>query len=123
LAEWKARVRAAWPQVHFVSVDSGPTEGLPVGSSLQVNAEVYLGDLKCSDVTVEVYYGELDPQGQLPIGRTMEMTCLKEVGNGTYRFEGAILCRETGQLGFTVRVIPSHPDLAHKHETALINWA
>ena len=122
LARWKERVRAVWGQVRFITMDSGPTEGLPVGSSLQVTAEVHLGTLSSSDVTAEVFYGELDPAGQIPIGRGMEMTCTKDLGNGTYRFEGAILCRETGQQGFTVRVIPYHADLAQKHETALITW-
>lgn len=123
LAQWKEKVRNAWPQAHFVNIDSGPTEGLPVGSNLQVTAEVYLGDLGSSDVTVEMYFGQLDPDGQIPEGRTMEMNCVKDLGNKTFRFEGAILCRETGQLGFTIRVIPSHPDLAQKHETALVTWA
>ena len=40
------------------------------------------------------------------------MAPVKDLGNGMHRFEGAIVCQETGQLGFTVRIIPSHPDLA-----------
>ncbi len=123
LAHWKERIQANWPQVRFVNVDCGPTEGLPVGSSLQVTTEVFLGPLDSTDVTVEIYFGDVDPHGQIPLGRTMEMTCTKKLGNGTFRFEGAILCRETGQQGFTMRVIPYHTDLAEKHETALITWA
>ena len=42
---------------------------------------------------------------------------------GDTRFEGTILCNQTGQLGFTVRVIPHHDDLAQKHETTLITWS
>ncbi len=123
LAQWKRRVRDAWNQVRIVSVESGPTEGLPVGSNLQVTAEVYLGELTSEDVTVEVYYGDLDPSGQVPLGHTVEMACTKELGKGGYRFEGAILCEQTGQQGFTVRVIPYHADLAQKHETTLVTWA
>jgi len=122
LSHWKDRVRALWHQVSVVNVTSGPTEGLPVGSSLQVSAEVYLGELNERDVTVEMYYGDLSPNGQIPHGYTMEMMCAKALGNGVYRFEGAILCKETGQQGFTIRVIPDHEDLAQKHETGLIVW-
>lgn len=122
LAQWKEKIHRCWAQMHFVNVECGPTEGLAVGSSLQVTAEAYLGELKSEDVTVEIYYGELDPHGQIAEGRTVEMACTKDLGNGTARFEGAILCKETGQLGFTVRAIPNHPDLAQKHETALITW-
>jgi starch phosphorylase len=122
LAAWKEKIRNAWNEVHFVSIDSGPTEGLPVGTSLQVTAEIFLGPLSSDDVLVEVYYGELDPNGAIAVGHTMETGCTKDFGNGTFRFEGSILCHETGQQGFTMRVIPSHPDLAEKHETALITW-
>jgi hypothetical protein len=31
-------------------------------------------------------------------------------------------CTLTGQMAFAVRCIPSHGDLCHKHETALIRW-
>ena len=123
LAHWKELVYANWGQVHFVNIESGPTEGLAVGTSLQVTAEVFLGQLGSSDVMVEIFYGDLDPFGQIPVGRSVEMICTKELGNGVYRFEGAIVCRETGQQGFTVRVIPSHPDLWQKHEMALVTWA
>lgn len=123
LSHWKDRVRSLWHQVNVVNVASGPTEGLPVGSSLQVSAEVYLGELTEKDVTVEMYYGDLSPNGQIPHGYTMEMMCAKSLGNGVFRFEGAILCKETGQQGFTIRVIPDHEDLAQKHETGLIVWA
>ena len=123
LAEWKERVQKAWAQVHFFNIESGPTEGLLVGSNLQVSAEIHLGDLESEDVTVEIYYGDLDPHGEILLGRTMEMSCAKTLGNGNYRFEGAIPCKDTGQQGFTLRIVPNHPDLAHKHETALITWA
>ncbi len=123
LAHWKEKIAANWSQVRFVNVDCGPTEGLPVGASLHVTAEVFLGPLTSSDVTAEVYFGELDPVGQIPKGHTVEMTCTKSLGNNTFRFEGAILCKETGQQGFTVRVLPYHADLAEKHETTLIVWA
>ncbi|MBI3117815.1 MAG: alpha-glucan family phosphorylase, partial [Candidatus Hydrogenedentes bacterium] len=123
LAGWKSRVRQAWPQVHFKKVQSGGTEGLPVGSKLPVTAEVFLGPLTNSDVTVEVYYGDLDPQGQIPFGRAMELDFQDKSTDSVFTFEGAIPCDRTGELGFTFRVIPNHPDLAEKHELALIAWA
>ena len=45
---------------------------------------------------------------------------LKRLDKGVYRFEGAIPCMKTGRQGFTVRVLPHHPDLAGKHETTLL---
>jgi starch phosphorylase len=123
LAEWKQRIHAQWPQVAITRVESGPSENLPVGTSLSVTAELRLGELTSADVTVEVYYGQLSAEGQIVDGVCSEMTHVPGDGNSPHRFEGSIKCNQTGQLGFTVRVLPSHEDLAQKHETALIAWA
>lgn len=123
LTTWKQRVRAAWHQVHFTDVESAPTEALPFGSDLCVRADLFLGELSSDDVTVEIYYGDVDPMGRLVEGKHAEMQYTQQLDGGIHQFEGAISCDKTGQRGFTVRAIPSHPDLAQKHETALITWA
>ena len=123
LAAWKEKVHQNWSQIHFLNIGSGPTEGLPVGSDLHVYAEVHLGELTSDDVTVEIYEGDLDPHGQITLGKTETMGCAKDLGGGAFRFEGIIKCAQTGQQGFTVRIIPNHPDLARKHEVALVTWA
>ncbi|HRK34667.1 MAG TPA: alpha-glucan family phosphorylase, partial [Candidatus Hydrogenedentes bacterium] len=123
LAEWKNVVRGNWSKVHVLSVESGPTEGLPFNSHLPVRADLSLDGLTDKDVTVEVFYGDVDAFGRIIEGKASPMRCVEKLDGGIFRFEGAILCDKTGQQGFTVRVIPSHPDLADKHETALICWA
>ncbi len=123
LSDWKRKVLAAWNKVHFLEVESGPTEGLLFSSSLPVKADLQLGKLKDTDVTVEIYYGDVDSYGRIINGRHTQMQCVGKLDGGIYRFEGAILCDKTGQQGFTVRAIPTHPDLHNKHETALIAWA
>lgn len=123
LAAWKATIRHEWPHVRVTGVESGPTEGLPVGANLMVTAQVHLAGLKSSDVLAEIYFGGVDTQGQIIGGEAAEMKCVKDLGDGNFRFEGAIHCEKTGSQGYTVRLIPSHPDLFNKHELALITWA
>lgn len=123
LTEWKQRVHEAWKGVKVLKVESGPTEDLPVGTPLEVTATCELGKLTNKDVTAEIFYGDLDPEGRIPIGKTREMECINDGENDIYVFRGAIECLETGQQGYAVRVIPSHPDLAQKHEMPLITWA
>ena len=41
---------------------------------------------------------------------------------GFHIFTGSIPCRRSGLCGFTVRVIPFHPDLANIYDTGLICW-
>ncbi len=123
LTAWKSKVSACWDKIHVTNMESGPQEGLLYGSSLQVTAEVYLDELIDEDVMVEIYYGDVNRKGNIPEGKTVAMKCAKKLKSNVYRFEGAILCDKTGQQGFTVRVIPSHEDLGHRHETGLIAWA
>ena len=123
LAEWKKRIRASWGEVRILDVQSGPTEGLEFGSELTVTATVHLAGLTENDVTAEIHFGDLDPYGRIVEGRAVEMECRGPSTDGSCLFEGALVCQKTGQQGLAIRVIPSHPDLAQKHETALITWA
>ncbi|MBI2423866.1 MAG: alpha-glucan family phosphorylase [Candidatus Hydrogenedentes bacterium] len=123
LCQWKHKVREAWPQVSIAGVHADHTQGLPVGAALNVEASLHLGPLSPEDVTVEIYYGHVDALDQIPLGKTVEMKSMRQTDGGTQRYEGCIHCEHTGQQGFTIRVIPSHADLAQKHEMALIHWA
>lgn len=123
LTAWKQKVRESWDKVHFLTVESGPTESLPFSSYLPVRADLFLDKLSDADVCVEVYHGDVDAYGRIVNGKPTPMRCVEKLDGSIYRFEGAILCDKTGQQGFTVRAIPSHTDLADKHETALIRWS
>jgi starch phosphorylase len=123
LTKWKQKIRASWDKVHFLEVESGPTEGLLYSTTLPVKASLQLDKLKDTDVTVEIYYGDVDPYDRITNGRVTDMKCTGKLEGGIYQFEGEIYCDKTGQQGFTVRAIPTHPDLHDKHETALVIWA
>ncbi len=123
LAEWKERIREQWHTVKVVRKGCGGAEMLTFGDSLPVFAEVDLGKLKPEDVTVELYYGYLDKHGYIIEGQSVELQPGDTVKGTVKRFEGALPCESTGEQGFTVRVLPTHPDLAQKFEMALCTWA
>ena len=123
LSDWKQKVHSQWSTVTVRAIEADASDSLLVGASLPVSAEVSLGDLSPSDVTVEVYFGTLNAEDQIEKGVATEMVADKEVGGGFYRYTGEIRCDDTGQQGFTVRVFPNNPDLAQRHETTLITWA
>lgn len=122
LAEWKKRMAEEWPQVRVESVEANDGAELQVGSLVNVRAKVLLGDIKPEDVAVELYYGRLDPHGQLSEGNSEGMTCREHLQNGTFQFEGQIPCHRSGQQGFAIRVVPRHPDLAHRYDAGLVVW-
>ncbi len=123
LSAWKQKVEACWERIQCTNVTAGPTDNLPYGSALAVTAEVYLDELAKDDLIVELYYGDVDLAGHIPKGKTVQMECAKNLGERKWQFAGAIPCDKTGRLGFMVRVIPNHRDLANKHETTHIVWA
>ncbi len=124
LATWKAGVREGWPDVRVEVVESGSGADLRVGGGLQVTAEVRLGQLTPDDVTVELYMGRLDPSGDFLDATGMPMQAVRSLGDGRHLFEASgITCCDSGQHGYTVRVVPCYPGMVTPYLPGLISWA
>jgi starch phosphorylase len=124
LAAWKARVREQWSQIRIERVWSDWAEGqeLKVGDQLQVQAQVQLGQLKPTDVAVELYYGPLDAEGLIVQGQVLPTLIAQSKGSGTYIFAGAITCQTSGRHGYALRIVPKHDDLETPFEMNLVLW-
>jgi starch phosphorylase len=123
LAAWRRRVRASWSDVRVVAVDSPPSDPLLVGSALEVEARVALGDLVPDDVTVQLYYGPLDAHGDVSQASIATLGAAPAAdGDGIYRFSGTIPCAESGQFGYSVRVLPMNVALPNPFEPGLVTW-
>jgi len=128
LAEWKARVYRHWPQVRIRHVESDIPGEILAGTASSAWAEIYLGGgnnhggLTPDDVKVELYYGMVDANGEILQPQIVEMQGNQNGADGVYAFAGSVICRSTGQHGFTVRVVPRHPDLVNPFEMGLIFW-
>ena len=122
VAAWLARVRAAWPEVRVESVDSVGPNAQCEGQGYDMRAVVHLGKLSPEDVTVEVYFGPLDPRREITSPAAVAMTVEDKQGAGKVRFKGTIPCERSGMIGYTVRVRPSHPDAPNLMATNLMTW-
>ncbi|MBL3665486.1 glycosyltransferase family 1 protein [Streptomyces sp. M2CJ-2] len=123
LARWKTRVRAAW---HEVSVDHVETSGTTtataeLGTTLALRVRVGLGDLDPDDVEVQAVSGRVDEEDRITCATPVP---LKPVGaadlEGRWVYEGPLSLDRTGPFGYTVRILPSHPLLAHGTEMGLV---
>ncbi|MFC1716375.1 alpha-glucan family phosphorylase [Candidatus Poribacteria bacterium] len=123
LTSWKSCVRQNWSDVRIDKVEMDEVSEVKVGEHVTVKAQVHLGNLTPEDVAVEVYQGEVDPQGNLINALSVFMNCSESHGEGDHTFVGAIPCRSSGLRGYSVRVLPRHYDLASPHELGLILWA
>ncbi len=120
LAEWKKRVRAAWPQVGVDHVDSLGGDAVEIGAEIQVSALVRLGSLSPDDVEVQLVTGKVDAEDNLHETTTYPFPTGVDVDGGALRrYESVVAASRTGSIGYTVRVVPSHPDLVSVAEMGL----
>jgi starch phosphorylase len=124
LAAWKVRVQAGWAQVRIEAANGDfPTE-LAVGGLSHVQARVYLGDLKPDDVAVQLYLGRIDAAGEIMEAEAIPMKPVGAISAGLYLYDAKdVSCHRSGLHGYTVRAIPSHPDLIMPFVPGLIVWA
>jgi starch phosphorylase len=123
LAAWLARVSSAWPQVRIEAVEDGNAPEMNAGETFTVRARVRLGTLAPGDVAVQVYHGRVDARGELLDPAVAPAAFSSRQDDGVSIYEAAVkLERGGGQYGFTVRVLPSHPDLASLRP-GLVAWA
>ncbi|MBT5709461.1 alpha-glucan family phosphorylase, partial [Candidatus Poribacteria bacterium] len=127
LAAWKRRVREGWEDVRIVDATIDAPESVPAGSALDARVSLDLGGLDAADVRVEVAVGKMDIidiQAPLESVAYTELTCRSAPGDaGTTLFEGSFSSTLSGHLGVTVRVTPSHADIATPVEMGLALWA
>jgi starch phosphorylase len=122
LAAWKDQVRAAWPNVRVVNVDTSGIGTEPsLGNVMTVRAYLDLGGLSPEDVEVQTVTGRVDINEQLHDISTMPMTF---VGNGDgFRYEAHLPLTTSGPIGYTVRVLPKNKLLASPAEMGLVTTA
>lgn len=121
LASWKAEVRGSWPQVRVDHVESGGIGDAPeVGNTLDLRVFVSLGDLRPSDVEVQVVHGRVDGGDAIVDGAVAPLKPVRRDEHGRWFYEGSLALDRTGPFGYTVRVMPTHTLLASPAELGLI---
>ncbi|MGH9058565.1 MAG: DUF3417 domain-containing protein, partial [Acidimicrobiales bacterium] len=123
LAAWKQRVSAAWDDVVVEHVDGSTDPLADLGDVRPVSATVSLGQLGPEDVAVEVLYGRVGSGDELSGTEVLRLDLLGPAeGSGRYRYEGSFVSNAAGRMGYTVRVVPAHPDLAVAAEMGCVAW-
>ena len=124
LASWKAHVQKNWSQIDVKVIDADPPTELQVGGQFHVQVKVTLGDLTPGDVAVELYMGRVDAVGEIVEAESLPVQSVESVGDGVYLYEtGDVPCQRSGLHGYTIRVLPNHPDLTTPFLPGFIVWA
>lgn len=122
---WKQNVVGNWSKIKFINIDHKKDNGnLKVGAKFTVTAEIDLGDLSPDDVEVQIYYGKLVGNGDTQKNSFVSMNNIpKRVRSRIYSYEGEVNCKDTGNFGYTLRILPKHSLLINPFELGLIKWA
>jgi starch phosphorylase len=129
LAAWKDEVRAAWPNVRVINVDTSGIGTEPsLGNIMSVRAYLDLGGLTPTDVIVQAVTGRVDATEQLHDITVVNMVL--EPADGTtgsdpdsYRYGAELALTRSGPVGYTVRVLPRNDLLASPAEMGLVTTA
>jgi starch phosphorylase len=122
LASSIARIGNAWPQVRIEILDSRLPAEIQVGENIHFQARVQTGPLSPEDLRVELYSGRLNADGEIIEPVVIEMKPSDSNKDGYLYETTAIPCCGSGRHGYTVRVLPYHPDLKNKFAPRLIRW-
>jgi starch phosphorylase len=123
LAGWLSRIECGWDQVRVEGVEAGPADQVAVGSRFCVRARVRLGGIAPEEIGVELYLGRLTADGDLVDAVAIPMEARGPVGEGVFAFDASdVPCRGSGEFGYTVRVLPYHPDESRAFLPGLIRW-
>ena len=90
---------------------------------MTVEAVVALGGIGPDDVMVQLYYGPLDADGQLNAGESITMEQIERLDDNKVRYRAPMPCRDSGMVGYTLRVMPHNKLLADPLSLGLMRWA
>ena len=122
LSAWRSRMMTSWHEVSIENISLREGAEMQVGDQFEVEAFIRTGSLSPEDLTVEVYYGRLDQNGEYAERGTAPLKVVTS-DNGLYTYKGDIPCRETGRFGYTVRIMPSQERLENRFVMGLVTWA
>jgi starch phosphorylase len=123
LSAWKEKMRQNWSAVKVVEVKVTSKDGFKVGDELTVKASLDLGKLSPEDISVELYHGPLNANEEMEQAKTTLLKFTGAAKEKLSRFSGTIALNRSGRMGYTLRVVPNHPDLDNPLTTGLILWA
>jgi starch phosphorylase len=121
-ARWQASVAAAWDKVRFLEVGPPLQDPVMSGRPIPLRASIELGGLSPEDVRVEAVIGRIKTDGFLAQTEVLLLPVREQSGT-TAVFEKEFQPRQTGRLGFSIRISPNHyEDPLTRQCHSLLKW-
>ncbi|MBU1317903.1 MAG: alpha-glucan family phosphorylase [candidate division Zixibacteria bacterium] len=123
LSLWRSNLKEKWKDVKILEVNPKIPDKTEVGSELEVEVGVHLGDLLPSDVLVEMYFGRAGYGEAMSDAEAIQLDFTGDEREGIYVFRGKVRFAKSGKHGFSVRIIPFHRSLVNRFELGIVSWA
>ena len=104
-----------------MKLEEGRAE-IPVGKAMPIQARIGLGQLGPEDVSVDLYYGPMDGDGDLVSAMTEPMALDGAPGEDGHVYRAMVPFKESGKFGFMLRIMPKHRLLVHSADMGLVVW-
>ncbi len=120
VADWKARIRAAWPRIALRRIDRAATR-IRYGQTLRFEVAVQLSGLTPKDLTVEMVFTRPDDPASASALRYV-LQHERPLDSGEHLFSRELTPDQCGKLEYRVRVFPTHELLTHPFEMGMMIW-
>ncbi|MBK7141508.1 MAG: alpha-glucan family phosphorylase [bacterium] len=127
LTSWLERVQGSWDKIQIRDIDMPELgQSVNIGQRIPVKLHVYLDGIKPQDVRVEVVAGRLTSQEQLvtfsPVEARLNGQASNPPSDNVFEYHGEVVCKESGRLGITARVVPRNEYLTDSPKPKMISW-
>lgn len=122
LADWLARIRAAWHEVRVLQVDDDATDEWEAGRKINVRARIHPGSITPGDLCVEAVHGHVRLGAGLETDVVTRLVPLSPAEDGSLVYSGELTPGGGGRMGYTVRIVAHHPNLPNPLALGLVRW-
>ncbi|MGD9817990.1 MAG: alpha-glucan family phosphorylase, partial [Desulfomonilaceae bacterium] len=125
LRDWKQRMRSLWKGIRVVDVSLPHGDRVSLGETIEVQAQIDLGQIRNEEVVVDLCYGVVGTGNLSDTMLTRNIIAMVNDGlesDGFWRFKANVSCDETGIYAYKVRVTPFHPYLFNPLSMGLVTW-
>jgi len=120
VADWKARIRAAWPRIGLRRIDQTAAR-IRYGETLRFEIAVQLDGLTPDDLTVELVFTR-PGEPTSARARRYELSHERPLERGEHLFSRELTPDQCGKMEYRVRVFPTHELLTHPFEMGMMLW-
>ncbi|HNX72872.1 MAG TPA: alpha-glucan family phosphorylase [Spirochaetales bacterium] len=122
LAAFIEKAKQAWARVAVLDINDDAPPVIDRGTRITVQAKVELAGLSPDEALVECYRGPVTSKGEIVHPERTEMAAVSNEGT-VWHYSVVVNGTLTGQVGYSVRVLPKHPALGGRYVQGLVRWA